>query len=206
MRKGRPSPEVFGWAPAAIVVPLAVICADTSLCFGAGKECPLSVANASDHASPYSQACAVFGCPRPVTARGRCATHAQRLGQTRGLDCDRHRGRALYQTARWRALRRWLLNRSPLCTCTECEQLKRVRVATVVHHRQPHGGDEEKFFNVELLQPLAKACHDRITATQTHAKTEGGKGPVSPAEAASADHPVVFLARPPVTSGGVDRG
>jgi 5-methylcytosine-specific restriction enzyme A len=127
--------------------------------------------------TPYRSACVVFGCPRPVTARGRCATHAKGMEQTRGLNSDRHLGRALYQTARWRALRRWLLNRSPLCTCTECEQLKRVRVATVVHHRQPHGGDEGKFFNVELLQALAKSCHDRLTSRETHARTEGGRVP-----------------------------
>jgi hypothetical protein len=116
--------------------------------------------------SPYSRACAVFGCPRPVTFRGRCTEHSADLEHTRGLDSDRHLGAPLYKTARWARLRQQMLSTFPLCQCSECIRLKRRRHSEVVHHIRHHGGDEQRFFDVNNLQALAKVCHDRITALE----------------------------------------
>jgi 5-methylcytosine-specific restriction protein A len=114
----------------------------------------------------YQAACGVFACPRPVTARGRCAIHNRALEQTRGLDSDRHRGAALYRSARWRRLRRRLLNARPLCECSDCHRNHRVLPATRVHHIRHHGGDPDVFFDERNLQPVAERCHNRITAME----------------------------------------
>ena len=111
------------------------------------------------------KACAVFACPEPVAYRGRCQRHGGQVDQLRSLGSDRHLGKKLYATARWKALRRYLLTRTPVCPCAECTRLGRVRLTSVVHHLQPHGGDVVKFFDERHLQPLAKPCHDRLTAT-----------------------------------------
>jgi 5-methylcytosine-specific restriction protein A len=108
-----------------------------------------------------------------VTSRGRCAVHGQALEQTRGLDSDRHRGRDLYQTSRWRRLRRWLLSQRPLCECDDCQRTGRVLAASVLHHVRHHGGDSVLFFDVENLMPMAKPCHDRLTALEMR-KVVGG--------------------------------
>lgn len=120
-----------------------------------------------------TRACLVFGCGDPVTTRGRCARHAQQVDATRSLGTDRQAGAALYQTAQWKALRLVLLTRHPLCACPECVQTGRIRPAEVLHHLEAHGGDPARFFDVRNLQPLAKSCHDRLTATTTG--TRGGR-------------------------------
>jgi len=110
------------------------------------------------------KACLTYGCPEPVHHRGRCQRHGGQVDQLRSLGSDRHLGKSLYGTARWRDLRWHLLRRTPICACSECVRLNRVRMTSVVHHLQPHGGDVAKFFNESHLQPLAKECHDALTA------------------------------------------
>jgi 5-methylcytosine-specific restriction protein A len=107
-------------------------------------------------------ACLVAGCPRPVTSRGRCHRHGASIDACRGLGSDRLHEK-LYHSARWRRLRAFVLAETPLCQCDDCHQAGRVRAAGVVHHRQPHGGDPERFFDSANLQALAKTCHDRLT-------------------------------------------
>jgi hypothetical protein len=48
-----------------------------------------------------------------------------------------------------------------------------VLAATVVHHVRHHGGDAALFFDVENLKPMAKPCHDRLTALEMR-KVVGG--------------------------------
>lgn len=66
----------------------------------------------------------------------------------------------LYRTARWQALRRDRLSREPLCT--RCMAKGKVVPATVVHHRRPHKGNEELFFDPRNLESVCKDCHDGI--------------------------------------------
>lgn len=113
---------------------------------------------------PFSKACAVCGCSRPAVSRGRCQVHAGQVDRARGLASDRQH-KALYNSARWRRLRTWLLREQPVCRCAACVRLGRVRPASVVHHLRPHGGDERLFFDPRNLVALAKECHDAMTAT-----------------------------------------
>lgn len=70
----------------------------------------------------------------------------------------------LYNTSRWQALRKVVLNKQPLCV--ECMKAKRITLATVVDHIKPHKGNEELFYDKANLQPLCKSCHDRKTAKE----------------------------------------
>lgn len=79
--------------------------------------------------------------------------------------------RALYNTAAWKRLRKFKLARNYCCECERCAKAGRRLIATVVDHRQPHRGDPALFYDLENLQSMSKACHDRKTASQ-----DGGFG------------------------------
>lgn len=115
--------------------------------------------------SPFRRSCVVAGCPNPPTSGGRCTTHARTTDRQRGLSSDRHHQR-LYNSARWRALRRAILADRPWCECRDCRSQHRERVADVVHHRTHHGGDEGLFYDLANLEPLAKSCHDSLTQAE----------------------------------------
>ncbi len=99
------------------------------------------------------------GCPELTDGRY-CEKHQKEM--------DREYNRAsrpykhLYNSSRWRRLRKHVLNKQPLCV--ECMKAKRLTPATVVDHIKPHEGDSTLFFDEENLQPLCKPCHDRKTA------------------------------------------
>jgi hypothetical protein len=61
----------------------------------------------------------------------------------------------LYQSARWKKLRKMVLKRQPVCRICHRD------IATVVDHIQPHKGDESLFWMISNLQGLCKPCHDR---------------------------------------------
>jgi 5-methylcytosine-specific restriction endonuclease McrA len=63
----------------------------------------------------------------------------------------------LYDTARWRRLRRIHLAQFPLCDL--CEKKGLTVPADVVHHVTPHKGDLVLFWTGKL-QSLCKHCHD----------------------------------------------
>lgn len=75
----------------------------------------------------------------------------------RGLSSDRVHKR-LYASARWRQVRASVLLASPLCSCADCRRTGAARVASVVHHVRPHGGDPALFYDVANLQALNKSC------------------------------------------------
>jgi 5-methylcytosine-specific restriction enzyme A len=66
---------------------------------------------------------------------------------------------------RWQRLRRAYLAAFPMCECG-CGH-----VATVVDHRTPHDGDAALMYAWDNLEAMAKACHDRKTASR-----DGGFG------------------------------
>lgn len=118
---------------------------------------------------PYAakRLCLHPGCPAFAERRGRCRAHAVAI--TRAEDRQRARAtpyRKLYDTARWKALRASYLAAHPLCECGDC--VGGITLATVVHHREAHRGDERLFFDRSNLQALAKRCHDRLTGHETH--------------------------------------
>jgi 5-methylcytosine-specific restriction enzyme A len=65
--------------------------------------------------------------------------------------------RRLYKTLRWKIIRRIQLQEHPLCA--RCLARGEVTQATVVHHAEPHHGDEVRFFNGPF-QSLCKRHHD----------------------------------------------
>lgn len=65
----------------------------------------------------------------------------------------------LYNTPRWRALRRIQLAKEPLCLFCQAKGI--VEQATVVDHIRRHKGDTVAFYNPNNLQSLCKLCHDR---------------------------------------------
>lgn len=80
---------------------------------------------------------------------------------------------ALYNSIRWKQLRRLQLRAHPLCQCPLCREGSiRVRLANVVDHDKAHRGDPELFFDQDNLVSMAKPCHDRFKQSQER----GGKG------------------------------
>lgn len=76
----------------------------------------------------------------------------------RRLAYDRSKARH-YTKRRWFHLRKAYLATHPLCECG-CGY-----PATVVDHRTPHNGNDALLYAWTNLQAMAKACHDRKTAT-----------------------------------------
>jgi hypothetical protein len=69
------------------------------------------------------------------------------------------RYKELYDSWRWRKVRRYQLRLQPLCA--QCEREGRLTVATIVHHTQQHHGDRTKFFMSPLMS-LCAPCHDGV--------------------------------------------
>lgn len=94
--------------------------------------------------------CSSAACPEPAIYRGRCAEHA------RQTNYSTHRNRALYNSKRWKLLRRSVLLAQPLCACG-CG-----RLSEDVDHIVPieQGGAEWDRTN---LQGLAHSCHAKKT-------------------------------------------
>ena len=101
--------------------------------------------------APLNQ-CAETGC-NELTARHRCPAHtSDQAKQYKARSSD------VYDTARWRALRRSVLLHHPMCQTYGCRSLA-VHVDHIVALRD--GGDPWSRSN---LQALCKPCHSRKTA------------------------------------------
>ena len=73
--------------------------------------------------------------------------------------------RAWYSTARWREMRKRLLQRKPYCLyCKKREG--RIVKATVADHIIPHKGNPALFWDEDNLQSLCKRCHDSDKARE----------------------------------------
>jgi 5-methylcytosine-specific restriction enzyme A len=78
---------------------------------------------------------------------------------------------ALYNSARWKRLRRAQLSKKPWCE--HCLVRGEYSVATDVDHLHPHRGDPQRFY-FGTLQSLCHSCHSRKTASETlHGSGEG---------------------------------
>ena len=99
--------------------------------------------------------CSTAGCGERPVYRGHCQRHARRQEQARNT--KRTDKRKVYNSKRWRILRRHILFNQPLCKCGE--------LATDVDHIQPldQGGAPFALANV---QPMCKSCHSAKTKTE----------------------------------------
>lgn len=69
---------------------------------------------------------------------------------------------------RWQQARERFLSANPLCAM--CADERRVELATVVDHIDPHRGDERLFWDESNWQPLCKRHHDSDKKRQENTK------------------------------------
>ncbi len=82
-----------------------------------------------------------------------------------GMRRARYAWRKWYGTARWRRLRMDCLRRD-LFTCQMCGVVEADTSQLVADHKDRHGGDPTKFWNLGNLQCLCKRCHDSTKQRQ----------------------------------------
>jgi 5-methylcytosine-specific restriction protein A len=102
--------------------------------------------------------CAEQGCPALIPAGEKyCPLHKkrhpeeERSAASRGYD------------AKWQRFRKWYLSQPENMFCRSCLKEGIYRKATVVDHIKPFRGDEKLKYDLNNLQPLCKACHDKKT-------------------------------------------
>ena len=105
--------------------------------------------------------CAFRGCPE-LTNERYCDKHKKMI------DSEYNRtSRAfiyLYNTSRWKILRKQFLREHPLCE--ECKKNGVVKAATIVDHIKAHKGDEKLFWDQNNWQALCKHHHDQKTVKE----------------------------------------
>lgn len=94
--------------------------------------------------------CAEPGCPQPAHYRGRCATHARTTNQ------DTHRNRTIYNSKRWKLLRRRVLHEEPICR--SCDN----SLSVDVDHITPLEWGGEPYARANC-QALCVSCHSAKT-------------------------------------------
>ena len=108
-----------------------------------------------------------------ITEAARCAgfflsdSSAGQLFMKRSRSAERYR--RLYHTKQWRQLRGTILTRDGF-RCQRCGvTLTNGRSdprSTVVHHREPHRGDETLFFDASNLEAVCWQCHSGAIQSQ----------------------------------------
>jgi 5-methylcytosine-specific restriction endonuclease McrA len=78
-----------------------------------------------------------------------------------------HEHQHLYQTKRWRMIRKEHIMREPLCVM--CGQMGRIEAATVVDHITPHKGNEEMFY----AGPFQSLCATHHNSTKARIENSG---------------------------------
>lgn len=105
--------------------------------------------------------CSFRGCPELTEGRY-CEKHQKQVDSE--YNKTSRPFKHLYNTSRWKKLRKQFLQEHPLCV--ECKFKGAIKAATVVDHIEAHKGDEGLFWNQSNWQPLCKECHDRKTAKE----------------------------------------
>lgn len=141
-------------------------------------------------------------CPYPgcttLTRGGRCDAHQY----VERREHDRSRGSATARGYgyRWQKASKAFLREHPLCMCPDCDEgRKRVTPAVLVDHRIPHRGDMRLFWDRSNWQAMAKACHDRKTATEDGGFGNAPRGEQIPVEKKTPDRvpsPAFFSTKP----------
>ncbi len=85
--------------------------------------------------------CSYPGCPELTEGRY-CEKHQKE--ETKKYNRSR-KYKKLYNSIRWKRLRKKVLLRQPLCV--ECQKAGRLTPATVVDHIKPHRGNEDLFWD-----------------------------------------------------------
>ena len=72
----------------------------------------------------------------------------------------------LYDSVRWRKIRKMQLSKHPLCDM--CKQQGKIISATVCDHIIPHHNDLNLFYDSNNLQSLCATCHGVKKFTEIH--------------------------------------
>ena len=110
-----------------------------------------------------SRPCSDPGCPEIIREGTYCAAH--RREKKREIDKKRESAAKRGYDARWRRLRKWHLNRHPLCVDPFGDHEGRITSATLVDHIMPlrQGGTHA----LENLQSCCTKCHNKKTARES---------------------------------------
>lgn len=81
--------------------------------------------------------------------------------------------RKWYSTARWRALRKQVLEQSGFA-CARCGRVEGDTSQLVADHIEAHRGDAALFWDRRNLQCMCKRCHDRDKQREERAALHGG--------------------------------
>jgi 5-methylcytosine-specific restriction enzyme A len=68
--------------------------------------------------------------------------------------------RRWYKLKPWLALRRFQLQREPLCAECQRQDPPRITAADTVHHKVPHRGDYALFHDPANLESVCSPCHN----------------------------------------------
>ena len=90
------------------------------------------------------------GCPNQATYRGRCPQH------NRTRNTETHRNRHIYNSKRWKMLRRRVLFEQPICAICDKE------LAVDVDHIRPIADGGAPFERANC-QGLCRSCHSTKT-------------------------------------------
>ncbi len=113
---------------------------------------------------PALRTCAFHDCPELVDF-GYCGKH--KPVKPLGSDDHHPQWQHLYDSRKWKMLRRIQLAKEPWCA--ECLRANIYTPATDADHVDPHRGDPELFFKGDL-QSLCKPCHSRKTANEVNGR------------------------------------
>lgn len=109
--------------------------------------------------------CSYPGCPELVKA-GYCDAHKRTQPDYHIPEHQR-----MYNSARWKRMRKAQLTREPWCV--DCLAQGVYTVATDVDHIAAHRGDERLFYDANNLQSLCHSCHSRKTASEVFPQGRG---------------------------------
>jgi len=70
----------------------------------------------------------------------------------------------LYDSVRWRAIRKLVLNRDPLCIL--CLRRGIERGSQVADHIIPHNNDLKLFYDINNIQGVCYSCHSGVKRIQ----------------------------------------
>ena len=119
--------------------------------------------------------------PKLTTLKPRLSKLPQRLSTPRQVRDTRYSPdatvRGWYKSARWQALRMQVLARD-LYTCQQTGVVLAGKApapnSPVVHHKTPHKGDEQLFWDIANLQAVSKAWHDAEAQSEERRDPDAG--------------------------------
>lgn len=113
--------------------------------------------------------CTYPGCNCLVSNGTRCPKHKAEKKQIFTQRTKSREYHSLYESARWRAIRRDFLKKYPRCFICG-------KKATIADHIVPHRGNIELFYDENNLQPMCWSCHSAKTLRENNFfhKGEGG--------------------------------